>query len=672
MRFLHKKEELMDELIQLRKHNDELELKLKKMQAITENVLLYDTLFEHNEDGFEIIELIYDDCDKICDYRWIKVNNAWEKQVGLKAAAVIGKRASETFKTDSSFWLKKYDNVNKNGTSIRYEKYSDETNRWLDCFCIPLGEKRVAVLFRDITEKKHSEKALQESEQLYRTLFENTEDAFNILEIIYDEERKPIDYKFIKLNENWWKQTGINNTDVIGKSVKEVLPNIEHYWIEIYDYILKSGKSVHYENYNESTKRWYSVIGFPYTKGQVGILFRDISKQKEYEIQLQRSEKNSQELIEKLRRIDENKNEFLNLFSHELRNPMAAAMMSLSLLNSTSQNSKQYSKAKETLDRQLKHLSSLVDDLLDVTRIKNNKVRLNKEILDVNEIIENAVNDHKPNYINKGVFLQLELSTIPLYIEADIVRIMQVLDNLLVNSLKFTQKSGTTTVKVKKDENKPEVVITINDTGIGISPSRQIDLFDPFVQEDNSLDRSNGGLGLGLAIVKGLIELHGGDVSVYSEGIGKGTLFTIRLPLTDIIKVTDNPIEQDIKTSKTLNILIIDDNKDLTEIMCEMIEVLGYKAEFASNGIDGIQKAKEFNPDIIICDIGLPVMNGYEVAKNIRADNVLNDVYLIALSGYAQPEDIERSVKAGFDIHMAKPISLEKLKNILNEYTIRG
>lgn len=204
--------------------------------------------------------------------------------------------------------------------------------------------------------------------------------------------------------------------------------------------------------------------------------------------------------------------------------------------------------------------------------------------------------------------------------------------------------------------------------GIGISPVLNLDLFDPFIQVDNSLDRSNGGLGLGLAIVKGMVELHGGSVGAYSEGIGKGTIFTIRIPLyNEVVENNDEYSAQEAESSNALNILIIDDNKDLTEIMCDMICFLGYKAEYSLNGKDGLLKARAFKPDVVICDIGLPIMNGYEVAKKIRTDKDLNDVILIALSGYAQPEDVERSIKAGFNKHLAKPLSLETLKATLDE-----
>ena len=652
---------LSEELIQLRKRNEELEISEQ----------LYKILFENTDDGFENIEPIYDESNKICDYSWIKVNNAWEKQVGLKAADVVGKRATEVFLCVEDYWLEKYDRIIKSGKSERYEIYGEETKRWFDCHCFPYAEGRLGVIFRDITKKKQAENTLKEREQLYRTLFENTEDAFQINEFIYDEFGKVIDYKIIEVNSAFEKKTGLKAADVIGKLATSVFSRDLSYRLEIFDKIKNSCKDVRYEYYYEDTKRWYDILCFPYTKGLVGELFRDVTESKEYERKLTESEHKAKELIVKLRRVDENKNEFLNMLSHEIRNPMAAVMLNISLLENIDPNSVQAAKAKDSMKRQLKHLSDLVDDLLDVTRINNNKVKLKKEHLEINELVQNAVLDHKDQFNNKNVSLTFQSSSTPLYIEADNVRLMQVMDNLLNNAVKFTQSGDITTLKVERDEIKNEVLITISDTGIGIAKELQSRLFDPFTQVDNSLDRSSGGLGLGLAIVKGMVELHGGSVEVFSEGIGKGSQFTIRLPLLDekVEEKVDIPVKE--KTlSKTLNILMIDDSNDLTEIMCELIGFLGHKGESASNGMDGILKAKELHPDVIICDIGLPVMNGYEVAKNIRNDIDLNEIYLIALSGYGQQEDIERSIKAGFNIHLAKPLSLDTLKKVLDEIHI--
>lgn len=768
------------------KHNEE---------ALKESENLYKTLFENTEDGFEIIELLYNDLEKVYDYRWIKVNKAWEKQVGLKSAYLECKRASDIYSVVENYWLERYDRVIKSGKSERYEVYGEETRRWFDCLCFPYTERKVGILFKDITKKKHAENALIESEHLYRTLFENTEDIFQINELIYDEFGKVSDYKLIKVNDAFEIHTGLKAIDVIGKQAKNIFTCDLNNRIEKFDEVKNSNKVERYEFYCDNTKRWYDILCFPYTKGLVGELSRDITEHKEYERKialhaeilsnvqdavvvtdenivitycnrayinlfgwneheiigksiynflntytdagskaeirkllkdndnlpdafqfkelscfckdgkkviidlnisrlkgtnddfkgfiasirdvsqrvedlnkLQHSEKNAKKLIEKLRRADENKNEFLNMLSHEIRNPLAAAMLSLSLLNSVNENNVQATKAKGTLKRQLKHLSCLVDDLLDLTRIKTNKINLNKEILEINELVQNVVIDHRSQYNKKEVNLKLESSSSSLYIEADNVRITQALDNLLNNAVKFTQNGDTTIIKVERDENKFEVEITIKDTGIGISPELQPYLFDPFMQVDNSIERSNGGLGLGLAIVKGMVELHGGSVKVFSEGIGKGTKFTIRLPLINkIVEKRDNFLVKEKTSSKTLNVLMIDDNKDLTEIMCELINFLGHKAESALNGNDGILKAKELHPDVIICDIGLPVMNGYEVAKSIRKENDLKNIYLIALSGYAQQEDVERSRKAGFNMHLAKPLSMETLKSTLDE-----
>ncbi|MDF2678576.1 MAG: luxQ 2, partial [Bacillota bacterium] len=708
----HSKEEIMNELIHLRKRNEELELKLQEkntkcskilnnysvnqleIEALKESENLYKTLFENTEDGFEIVELLYDDSEKAYDYRWIKVNKAWEKQVGLKSACLEGKKASDIYSVVEDYWLERYDRVIKSVKSERYEIYGEETRRWFDCICFPYTERKVGVLFKDITKKKHTENTLVESEQLYRTLFENTEDIFQINELTYDDFGKVSDYKLTKVNDVFEIHTGLNAADVIGKQAKNIFNGDLTSRIEKLNEVKNSNKVERYEYYSEDTKRWYDILCFPYDKGLVGELFRDITEHKEYERKiaihaeilsnvqdavvvtdenivitycnsafinlfgwneheiigksiynflntyidtaskaeirkllknndnlpddfqfkelscfckdgkkviidlnisrlkktnddnfkgfitsirdvsqrvedlnkLQQSEKNAKKLIEKLRRADENKNEFLNMLSHEIRNPLAAAMLSLSLLNSVNENSVQATKAKGTLKRQLKHLSCLVDDLLDVTRIKTNKINLNKEILEINELIQNVVIDHRSQFNKKEVVLQLESSLSPLYIEADNVRITQALDNLLNNAVKFTQNGDTTILKVERDENKYEVVITIKDTGIGIAPELQPYLFDPFMQVDNSMERSNGGLGLGLAIVKGMVELHGGSVKVFSEGIGKGTQFTIRLPLINkIVEKKDKLLSKEKISSKTLNILMIDDNKDLTE-----------------------------------------------------------------------------------------------------------
>jgi CheY-like chemotaxis protein len=342
-------------------------------------------------------------------------------------------------------------------------------------------------------------------------------------------------------------------------------------------------------------------------------------------------------------------------------------MISLDLMAKFNPGEEGFSKALEIAKRQGKQLTNLVDDLLDLTRITQNKVTLKKETVEINELINKAVQDYQPLFIDKNVKLEVQLTT-PLFMEADSSRLTQVIGNLLHNAAKFTRNNDSVTVTVAHEKNCNEVLFTVQDNGQGIDPHNIEHLFEPFTQVDKTLDRSNGGLGLGLAIVKGMVELHGGSVEAFSEGEGKGAKFTIKLPLPKKdVSIEEFDAGTNAVRNKSLKILIIDDNKDLAEIICELISSLGYITASAHNGREGITKARALQPDVIICDIGLPDMSGFEVAKLIRKDFVKEDTFIIALSGYAQPEDIERSKEAGFDRHLGKPVSLEKLQMVLNE-----
>ncbi len=376
------------------------------------------------------------------------------------------------------------------------------------------------------------------------------------------------------------------------------------------------------------------------------------------------------DLVEKLSQADQNKNAFINMLSHELRNPLASIMMSLDLLDAVPDkvpsDEKMALMALGIAKRQGKQLTRLVDDLLDVTRITQNKVALKKEKAELNEIIKKAILDYQLQFSENIVRLEVKL-TAPIYLEADPSRLTQVIGNLLHNAAKFTSSQDLVTVTVSQDTQTSEAVITVQDTGRGIAPECLKNMFEPFVQADKTLDRSNGGLGLGLAIVKGMVELHGGNVEAFSEGIDKGAKFIIRLPLPKgNIGEPERSEELDLISNESLSILMIEDNKDLARVMCELIAFIGHKAEAAHNGIEGIAKARELRPDVVICDIGLPGMSGYEVAQMICKDTEFKDTFLIALSGYAQPEDVKRSKEAGFDRHLGKPVSFETLQQVLS------
>ena len=390
-------------------------------------------------------------------------------------------------------------------------------------------------------------------------------------------------------------------------------------------------------------------------------------KEKEAQTLLHRINQQTLDLVEKLRKADQNKNAFINMLSHELRNPLAAIMLSLDLLDKTPTDEIAGVEVKEIARRQGRQLTRLVDDLLDVTRIDQNKVTLNKEWIDINELVKTALEDYQLQFTENMVRVELDL-THPLYLEADPARLTQVVGNLLHNAAKFTSSNDLIIVSVSRDLITREAVISVRDTGQGIDPDNLANLFDEFAQVDQHLGRHHGGLGLGLAIVKGMVELHGGRVEAFSEGRDKGATFTIRLPLTEkSTGIQEKAPRLDSESNGPLRVLLIDDNEDLALAMSLLMNHIGHKAATSHNGTEGIARVKELRPDVVFCDIGLPGMSGYEVAQLIRKDPEHKNMFLIALSGYAQAEDIARAKEAGFDLHLSKPLSVDTLRQVLNK-----
>ncbi len=365
-----------------------------------------------------------------------------------------------------------------------------------------------------------------------------------------------------------------------------------------------------------------------------------------------------------LEESDRSKNHFLAMLSHELRNPLAPIRNSLFILDRVAPGGEQARHAHGVIDRQVVHLTRLVDDLLDVTRISRDKIQLQHERLDVCDVVRRAAEDHRASFTQNGLELKVEVPDAPLWMSGDRTRIAQVIGNLLQNSAKFTEPGGQATLSVEGNANLREAIIRVRDTGVGISPEMLSRVFEPFAQADTTLARSKGGLGLGLAMVKGLVELHGGAVSVESEGLGRGAEFTVRLPLEGAETYADAP-PRSAPGVRPRRVLVIEDNVDAAESLREVLEFGAHTVEVAFSGAEGIEKARSFRPDVVLCDIGLPGIDGYAVARSLRADAALRDAKLVALTGYAAPEDVARSKEAGFDTHLAKPPSLEKIEEVL-------
>jgi len=362
------------------------------------------------------------------------------------------------------------------------------------------------------------------------------------------------------------------------------------------------------------------------------------------------------------------KDAFMATLSHELRNPLTPISNGLFILERSEPGSERAKNAVRVIDRQVQHLARLVDDLLDSTRIARGKVQLRRRRFDLNELVRDTVDDYRSQFDLNGVRLELEPAASPLFVHADWDRLAQVVGNLLQNAAKFCERDGTTRVAVGGNSYEPYAVVRVTDDGVGMAPEVLSRLFQPFMQGDTTLARSKGGLGLGMAVAKRLVELHGGQIFAHSAGKKKGTEFTVRIPLAPEAAITAGPPHA---VSEALlahrRVLIIEDNVDAADTLRELLRLHLQEVKVAHSGPEGLAMAREFHPQIVLCDIGLPGMDGYEVARAIRSDGALDGTYLVALSGYALPEDVRRATESGFHRHLAKPPSLEDLDRIIAE-----
>jgi signal transduction histidine kinase len=364
-----------------------------------------------------------------------------------------------------------------------------------------------------------------------------------------------------------------------------------------------------------------------------------------------------------VREADQRKSEFLAVLSHELRNPLAPIRSSLYLLDRAAPGSELAARARAVLDRQTRHLARLVDDLLDVTRITRGKVELFRSRLDLRDVVRKTTDDLRSTFEERGVALRIEPAGEAAWVNGDGVRLAQALANLLQNAAKFTPAGGTVTVSLAVAGGK--ATVSIRDTGEGMEPDVVERMFEPFEQAAQGLARTRGGLGLGLALVKGFVELHGGTVHAASRGLGAGAEFTIDLPLAEPAPALAGRPGAAPVPATARDVLVVEDSVDQGRTLADVLRLLGHRARLALDGGSGLALARERRPDVVLCDIGLPDMSGYEVARTLRMDPALAGIQLVALTGYAQPEDRQRALDAGFDVHLPKPPSLEQLEELL-------
>jgi signal transduction histidine kinase/DNA-binding response OmpR family regulator len=363
---------------------------------------------------------------------------------------------------------------------------------------------------------------------------------------------------------------------------------------------------------------------------------------------------------------DRRKDEFLAMLAHELRNPLAPIRNAVEVLRRAGLDDPLLVQTRDMIDRQVSHMARLVDDLLDVSRLSRGKILLRKEMLDLRQLVESAAEDYRGTLEGNGLSLSVCVPDGPIPVLGDPTRLAQALGNILHNACKFTNAGGTVTVELDAAPGG-DALVRVRDTGIGMERDVLARVFEAFSQADNSLDRSQGGLGLGLTLVKGLLELHGGKVSAASEGPGRGTEITLRLPRAEPTHAgLPPPAPRAAAPAPTHRVLIIEDNADAAESMRMLLNMYGHEVKVAHTGRAGLSAADKFRPTVVLCDLGLPGgMDGFAVARAFREDTDLRSVYLIAATGYGQAEDQLRSREAGFDAHLTKPVDFANLQDLL-------
>jgi PAS domain S-box-containing protein len=505
----------------------------------------------------------------------------------------------------------------------------------------------VAAILRDVTERKRTEEALAANEARFRAL------ADNIAQLAWMTDETGAIFWY---NQRWYDYTGttleamrgwgwqqVHHADHLARVVDKFRAHIaaQVAWEDTFP--LRSGSGEY---------RWFLSRAFPIrdASGRVTNWFgtnTDITEERAAH--------------EALREADRRKNEFISILSHELRNPLAPIRSSVYLLENAP-NEEVAARARAVIARQTDHLSRLVDDLLDVTRITQGKVELRRARTDLAELVAATAEDYAGMVAAAGIALAVSGAAIPVYAQVDADRIRQVVGNLLQNAVKATPAGGRIEVTMAREG--PLVRIDIHDTGVGIDAALLASLFQPFVQGPRSLDRSQGGLGLGLVLARGIVQLHGGRLEAQSEGAGRGATFTMWIPGLDAAAAPElAPAPHAAGETVTRKVLIVDDNRDAADSLAQLVRLFGHLPDVAYDAPAALAMARERRPDVVLCDLGLPGMNGYELARRLHAE--FGPMRLVAVSGYAQEEDRRQSAEAGFERHLAKPPKPDEIRRVL-------
>jgi len=539
----------------------------------------------------------------------------------------------------------------------------DGTERPIDDSAAPIRNEQgevvgVVLVFRDVAERREQENHLQDALAYARSIIGTLREPFVALDkelrvrtaneayyrIFHAAKTETEGHLFFELEEGQWNVAGL----------RLLLENVvaDHQPINDFEVAQTFAKLGH-RFIVLNARRFISTNSFP---DLILLAMEDVTDRR----QLERAKLQGEILADQHRRKDE----FLAMLSHELRNPLAPIQNAVHILRLKNDDDPIQQQARMIIERQVGQMTALVNDLLEVSRITTGRIQLRQDRIILQGVVEAAVEAVRPFIDQRRHSLTLTMPAVPVWLRADTARLEQVLVNLLNNAAKYTDEGGEIVVMVEQEGE--EAFIRLKDSGVGISPDLLPRIFDLFTQAERTLDRSQGGLGIGLALVERLVAMHGGRIEATSVA-GQGSEFIVRLPLVAAPTTESSscpPITGNLN-SPSLRVLVVDDNKDAAQTLAVLLKASGHEVHSAHDGHSALEAARVYHPNLILLDIGLPGMNGFEVAKKVRQETELNKVVLVAMTGYGQETDKRRSKEAGFDHHLVKPADFSQVLRIL-------
>ena len=662
--------------------------------ALVASEARFRAVFETMDEGFCVAEMMFDDAGRAIDYRILEMNPAFERQTGLHG--VLGRTVREFAPTLEEFWFDTCGRVATTGASVRFVQQAPALQaRWFEVYAFRLGgdgSRKVAMLFADITARTLADQAASLRSEQVRRLAEvlprvsATTDIRSIMGVVTAEARRLIDSHqstaTLVSGDGWANAMVVTSlsekyaarryfdrqptddridTLVCRTNMSMRLTQAE---LEAHQALRAFGP---HRAEHPPLNGWLAVpligrdgrnMGVLQLSDKVdGAFTADDEAVLMQVAQMAAVAIDNARLVDELQVADRRKDEFLSVLAHELRNPLAPIRNGLHLMKVAPDDALTVARAREIMDRQVTQMVRLIDDLMDLTRISRGKLLVLKARVALADVLRIAVETSRPLIEQAGHTLTVAVPDDVLMVEADETRLAQVFANLLNNAAKYTPPGGRVGLEVQHAGD--EVTVTVEDNGVGIPPAMLGQVFDMFTQVDRSLEQSQGGLGIGLNIARRLVEMHGGRITAESAGEGHGTRFAVHLPLAAPGEGSAPGADgvEDAPQGPQRRVLVVDDNADAAASLSLMLEMMGHDTRIAHDGRDAVMAADEFRPDLILMDIGMPTLNGYDACRQIRERPWGRDVIIVACTGWGQDEDRQRSTQAGFDMHMVKPPS---------------